>query len=99
MCTTPPMLGKASSSLRWVGVSEEGARSPSTFTPVEIDDDHVVRPKPLVGDAARLDREHALRTIDGTGVAEGQIDQAVLRQGQVGLVGFPFQLFVHVEAI
>jgi hypothetical protein len=48
------------------------------LTALEVDDDHRVRPELGVGDAARLDRQHPSRAVDGARVAEGEDDQARL---------------------
>ena len=59
--------------------------------PVEVDEDHVGGLEVGVSDPARLDGEDALGAVDGAGVAEGEVDQPVLRQGEVGLVGLAFE--------
>ena len=41
----------------------------------EVDDDHRLGPQLVVRDAARLDREHACRAVDGARVAEGEDDE------------------------
>jgi hypothetical protein len=61
----------------------------------EVDQDHVAGREILVGHAAGLDRENALVAIEGGGVAEGQVDEAMLQQGHVGFVGFAFEVVEH----
>ena len=53
--------------------------------PVQIHDDHVRGPQLLVGDAARLDDHEPRGAVDAADVAEGQDDQAVLDEVEVGL--------------
>ena len=77
---------------RRVGRGGEPALDPGT---VEVHHDHVVRPEPVVGHATGLDGEHAAGAVHRAGVAEGEVDQAVSRQLEIGLVGFPLQLLVH----
>jgi hypothetical protein len=45
---------------------------------LEVDDDHRVRPELAVRDAARLDRHHPGRVVDGARVAECEDDKAGL---------------------
>lgn len=61
----------------------------------EIDEYHVVRLEHGVVHATRLDGEDALRAVDGAGVAEGEIDQPVFWQEQIGLIGLAFKFGEH----
>ncbi len=89
------MFGKARNSLRWVGVSDDGLSRPFDPASLEIDDDHVVRRERRIVDPARLDREDGPRPIDRARIAEGEIDEAVPRQGDIGLVGFTLEFLEH----
>ena len=58
---------------------------------LEIDDHHVVGLQRLIVDAAGLDGEDASGAVDRAGVAEGEVDEAVPRQGDIGLEGFALE--------
>ena len=62
---------------------------------LQINDNHVVRRERRIVDPARLDRECGPRPIDRARIAEGEIDEAVPRQGDIGLVGFALEFLEH----
>ena len=68
---------------------------PLDLASLEIDDHHVVGRQRRVVDAARLDREQGPRAIDRARIAEGEVDEAVPRQGEIGLVGFALEFLEH----
>src|SRR4029077_15681162 len=63
--------------------------------PLEVNDDHVVRRKRRVIYTARLDCECAPRPIERARIAEGEVDEAVPRQGDIGFVSFTLEFLEH----
>ena len=65
---------------------------------VKVDDDHILRLKIFIGNAAGLDDKDFLLSVDAAYVAPGKCDQAVLGKQHVGLIDFLFQFFQHLMA-
>src|SRR5690606_32537157 len=62
---------------------------------VKIDEHHVVRFEGGVVHAGRFNGKDPASAVDRTGVAEGEIDQAFTRKGEIGFVSFAFEFFEH----
>ena len=76
-------------------MSLDGRSLPSTTLPVEIDDDHVLGPHHVVGDAAGLDHDVLAVVADAADVAPGERDQAMRDQIEIRLANLFFELFEH----
>jgi hypothetical protein len=77
-------------------LSDEGRVRPSTHgTALDVDDrDRADVSRLLVGDAARLDGDHARVAVDGARIAEGQDDKPCATKRQVRLEDALAQLCV-----
>src|SRR5271163_4176468 len=63
--------------------------------PLEVDDDHILWRKRRIIDPAWLDRECGPRPIDRARIPEGEIDEAVPRQGDIGFISLTLEFLEH----
>ncbi len=61
----------------------------------EVSDDHVLGAEFLVGDAAWLDGDKILIAVDAAGVAEGEEDEALPDEVEIGFKNLLFEMLEH----
>ena len=78
-----------------MGVSDEGRVRPSNNSAaLDVDDGDRSGREPVVGDATRLDRDHARVAVDGARIPEGEDDEPCAAERHVRLEDALAQLSV-----